>query len=156
MYLDWFRVKPFYSNLTEYPDNKFSKFFSRRFGLVPLVLLQKEEIESEGRLIALETVLYCALGEWTAMQPIKYVPRLNRSARPSLAVPNPSDVAFPDAGVFVSFHHPGMLTITVLDDQVAGMNIPLDVSLSAVNISARTLETPTMGQQRLLHACNQL
>lgn len=91
------------------------------------------------------------------MQPIKYVPSLNRSARPSLAVPSLSDVAFPDAGVFVSalaqFFR--LVTITVQDDQVAGMNTPLDVSLNAVNTSAGTLETPTMAQQRFLNDCNQ-
>ena len=92
------------------------------------------------------------------MQPIKYVPSLNRSARPSLAVPSLLDVAFPDAGVFVSALAQSfrLVTITILDDQVAGMNTPLDVSLNAVNTSAGTLETPTMAQQRFLLGCNQL
>ena len=130
------------------PGNKFSKFFGRRFALLLLVLLQKEIIESEGRLRVPEMVLYCALGEWTSIPPIKYAPNLNRSARPSLVVPNPLDVAFPDAGLFVSFrfNRRGILTITVLDDQVAGMNTPLDVSRNAVNTSAGTLETPTTAQ----------
>jgi len=62
-------------------------------------------------------------------------------------------VALPDAGVSV---FGGVLTITVPVDQVAGMNTQLDVSLNAVNTSARTLETPTMAQQRFLNGCNQL
>lgn len=52
-------------------------------------------------------------------------------------------MALPDAGVSA---FGGVLTMTVPVDQVAGMNTPLDVSLNAVNTSARTLETPTMAQ----------
>ena len=131
---------------TRDPENKFSKFFGRKFALLSLVLFQKEAIESEGRLRVFETALHCAMGVWTSIQPIKYVPSLNRSARPSLAVPSLSDVAFPDAGVFVFLGSRGLVTITVQDDQVAGMNTPLDVSLNAVNTFAGTLETPTMAQ----------
>ena len=143
--------------------NKFQEFFGRRFASLPLVLLQKEEIESGGRLSVLETVLQCAPGAWTSIQPPKCVPSLNRSAGPFRVATNTSNVN-PDDGVSVGFgvfSRPLTLVIRLLlqlpvDQVLVGKNTALDVLLDVVSTSARTLEPPTMAQQRFLNGYNQL
>ena len=137
--------------------SKFQEFFGRRIASLPLVLLQKEEIESGGRLSVLETALQCAPGAWTSIQPLKHVLSLNQSARPFRVATNTSNVN-PDAGVqggFGVFSRTRTFVIRLLVQGV-GKNTAVDASLDAVNTSARTLEPPTMAQQRFLNGCNQL
>ena len=105
-------------------------------------------------------VLHCAKGAWTSIQPAKYVPSLNRSARPISVVPNPSDVTVREVGDFIGPDSllGGLVTIIslVLVDQGVGMSTSPGVSLSAANTSATTLETPTTAQQRFWNDYNQL